>query len=188
MVRKLMVKDCHLGMGWVENLHLMTQGKLIPDQRSVCVCLGRTVKCIPCWHAVTLTRCFCTFQGGRKMANVEWWQLPAESHTGWYSSVVGGNMQHSTACFSKSSNRPIWWPGWRHFKLPFLSFLNWCSSVLDMSLSIDVLYYVILFCVSCFLWTPGRVAAAFATANGDPNKIPNTTLTTMCQICPSNWR
>jgi hypothetical protein len=24
------------------------------------------------------------------------------------------------------------------------------------------------------MWTPGRVAAAFATANGDPNKIPNT--------------
>ena len=27
--------------------------------------------------------------------------------------------------------------------------------------------------VSCFGWTPGRVAAAFATANGDPNNIPN---------------
>ena len=35
-------------------------------------------------------------------------------------------------------------------------------------MSIDVLYYV-----SCLVWTPGRVAAAFATANGDPNKIPN---------------
>jgi hypothetical protein len=23
----------------------------------------------------------------------------------------------------------------------------------------------------CLLWIPGRVAAAFATANGDPNKI-----------------
>jgi hypothetical protein len=23
-----------------------------------------------------------------------------------------------------------------------------------------------------FVWTPRRVAAAFATANGDPNKIP----------------
>jgi hypothetical protein len=41
-------------------------------------------------------------------------------------------------------------------------------------LSIDVLYYVILDYVSCFVWTPGRVAADFATANGDPNKIPNT--------------
>ena len=41
-------------------------------------------------------------------------------------------------------------------------------------LSIDVLYYVILHYVSCVVWTPGRVAAAFATANGDSNKIPNT--------------
>jgi hypothetical protein len=24
------------------------------------------------------------------------------------------------------------------------------------------------------VWIPGRVASAFATANGDPNKIPNT--------------
>ena len=44
-----------------------------------------------------------------------------------------------------------------------------CSSVLELFLSIDVLYYVL-----CFVWSPGRVAAAFATANGDPNKIPNT--------------
>jgi hypothetical protein len=26
------------------------------------------------------------------------------------------------------------------------------------------------------VWTPGRVAATFATANGYPNKIPNTTV------------
>jgi hypothetical protein len=56
--------------------------------------------------------------------------------------------------------------------------LNVCSSVLELFLSIDVLYYVILYYVilyygSCFVWTPGRVVAAFATANGDPNKIPN---------------
>ena len=38
---------------------------------------------------------------------------------------------------------------------------------------------------TCFVWTPGRVAAAFATANGDPNKIPNTKLTMInpCQQC-----
>ena len=51
--------------------------------------------------------------------------------------------------------------------------LNIFSSVLELFLSVDVLYYVILYCVSCFVWTPGRVAAAFVTANGDPNKIPN---------------
>jgi hypothetical protein len=36
------------------------------------------------------------------------------------------------------------------------------------------------------MWTPGRVAAAFATANGDPNKIPNTKLiksNCICQMC-----
>ena len=49
-----------------------------------------------------------------------------------------------------------------------------CSSVLELFLSNGVQYYVILYYVSCFVWTPGRVAAAFATANGDPNKIPNT--------------
>ena len=27
--------------------------------------------------------------------------------------------------------------------------------------------------VGIVLWTPGRVADAFAAANGDPNKIPN---------------
>ena len=43
--------------------------------------------------------------------------------------------------------------------------------VLELFLSIDGLY-VILYYVSCFVLTPGRVAAAFATANGDPNKIP----------------
>ena len=48
------------------------------------------------------------------------------------------------------------------------------SSVLELFLSNDVLYYVILYYVSCFVWTPGRVAAAFATANGDPNKTSNT--------------
>ena len=53
--------------------------------------------------------------------------------------------------------------------------LDVCSSVLELFLSIDVLYYVILYYVSYFVWTPGRVAAAFATTNGDPNKIPNTT-------------
>lgn len=26
--------------------------------------------------------------------------------------------------------------------------------------------------MSCFVWTPGRVAAAFAAAKGDRNKIP----------------
>ena len=41
-------------------------------------------------------------------------------------------------------------------------------------MSNDVLYDVIMYYVSCFVWTPGRVAAAFATADGDPNKIPNT--------------
>ena len=50
---------------------------------------------------------------------------------------------------------------------------NVCSSVLELFLSNDFLYYVILYYVSCFVWTPGSVAAAFATANGDPNKIPN---------------
>ena len=35
-------------------------------------------------------------------------------------------------------------------------------------LSINVLYYVM---VHVLCWTPGRVAAAFATANGDPNTI-----------------
>jgi hypothetical protein len=30
--------------------------------------------------------------------------------------------------------------------------------------------------VSCFVLTVGGVAAAFATANGDPSKIPNTKL------------
>jgi hypothetical protein len=49
-----------------------------------------------------------------------------------------------------------------------------------MFLSIDVLYYVILNYVSCIVWTPGRVAAASATVNGDPNKItkeiPNFTM------------
>ena len=40
-------------------------------------------------------------------------------------------------------------------------------------LPINVLYYVILYYVSCSVWTPGRVAAAFATANEDPNKITN---------------
>ena len=43
-------------------------------------------------------------------------------------------------------------------------------------MSIDVLYYVILYYVSCFAWTSARVPAAFATANGDPNKIPQNTL------------
>ena len=38
----------------------------------------------------------------------------------------------------------------------------------ELFLSINVLYYVILYYVSCFVWTPGRVAAVFATANGDP--------------------
>ena len=33
------------------------------------------------------------------------------------------------------------------------------------------LYYVILYYVSCFVWIPERVAAAFATANADSNKI-----------------
>ncbi|CDR14306.1 unnamed protein product [Oncorhynchus mykiss] len=37
-----------------------------------------------------------------------------------------------------------------------------------------------MFCIiECFLWTLGRVAATIATANWDPNKIPNTF------ICPS---
>ena len=43
-------------------------------------------------------------------------------------------------------------------------------------MSNDVLYYVILYYVSCFetgRLASGRLAAAFATANGDPNKIPN---------------
>ena len=48
-----------------------------------------------------------------------------------------------------------------------------CSSVLELFLSINVLNYVILYYALRFMWTPGRVAAAFATANGDPNKIPN---------------
>ena len=43
-------------------------------------------------------------------------------------------------------------------------------------MSIDVLYHVILYYVSCFVWTPGRVAAAFATDNEDPNKNPVTDL------------
>ena len=43
---------------------------------------------------------------------------------------------------------------------------NVCSSVPELFLSIDILY------VSYFVWTPGRVAAAFATAYGDPNKVP----------------
>ena len=54
-------------------------------------------------------------------------------------------------------------------------FKNVCSSVLELFLSNAVLYSVILYYVSCFVWTPGRVAAAFATVNGDPNKIPNST-------------
>ena len=41
-------------------------------------------------------------------------------------------------------------------------------------MSVNVLYYVILYYVSCSVWNPGRVATAFATANRDPNKIPNT--------------
>jgi hypothetical protein len=53
-------------------------------------------------------------------------------------------------------------------------FKNVCSSVLELFLSNDVLYYVILYYVSYFVLTPGRVVADFATANGDPNKIPNT--------------
>jgi hypothetical protein len=33
---------------------------------------------------------------------------------------------------------------------------------------------LLMFCImSCFVWTLGRVAAAFATANGEPNKITN---------------
>ena len=44
--------------------------------------------------------------------------------------------------------------------------------VVELFLSDDVLYQVILYYVSCFVWTPGSVAGAFATANGDPNKIP----------------
>jgi hypothetical protein len=33
------------------------------------------------------------------------------------------------------------------------------------------LYQAVPFSImSCFVWTPGRVAAAFTTANGDPNK------------------
>ena len=51
------------------------------------------------------------------------------------------------------------------------AFLNSCSSVLELFWSINVLYYV-MFHVLC--WTPGRGAAAFATANGDLNVIPNT--------------
>jgi hypothetical protein len=47
---------------------------------------------------------------------------------------------------------------------------NVCSSVLELFLSNDVLN---CHSVSCFVWNPGKVAAAFATANGDPNKIPN---------------
>ena len=47
-------------------------------------------------------------------------------------------------------------------------FISVSSSVLDLFLSINVLYYVMLH-VLC--WTAGRVVAAFATANGDPNKI-----------------
>ena len=43
---------------------------------------------------------------------------------------------------------------------------NVCRSVLELFLSINVLYYVV--------WTPVRGVAAFATVNGDPNKIPNT--------------
>jgi hypothetical protein len=43
--------------------------------------------------------------------------------------------------------------------------------VLELLLSIDVLYYVMFRVLS---GTPGRLAAAFATATGDPNKIPNT--------------
>ena len=53
-------------------------------------------------------------------------------------------------------------------------FKNVCSSVLELVLANDVLYNVELYYVIRFVWTPGRVAAAFATANGDPNKIPNT--------------
>ena len=48
-----------------------------------------------------------------------------------------------------------------------MSVVNVCSYVLE-------LFNVILCYVSCFVWTTGRVAAAFATADGDPNKIPNT--------------
>jgi hypothetical protein len=52
-------------------------------------------------------------------------------------------------------------------------FLNLCSFVLELFLSIHVLYYVM---VHVLCWTPGRVAAAISTANVDPNKIPNTKL------------
>ena len=41
-------------------------------------------------------------------------------------------------------------------------FLNVCISVL-------VYYCSVLL---CYMWTQGRIAVAFATANGDPNKSP----------------
>jgi hypothetical protein len=66
-----------------------------------------------------------------------------------------------------------------------------CCSVLELFLSIDVLY---CHSVEMFVWTPGRVAAAFATDNGDPNKIPNskapfthsTSLSEMVELQSSN--
>jgi hypothetical protein len=45
--------------------------------------------------------------------------------------------------------------------------------VLDLFLSINVLYYV-MFHVLC--GTPGRVATAFSTANEDPYEMENTKL------------
>ena len=52
-----------------------------------------------------------------------------------------------------------------------MPFLNACSFDLELFLSISVLYYVMFY----VLWTPGRVAASFATANGDPNNTEHVT-------------
>ena len=66
-------------------------------------------------------------------------------------------------------------------------FSEWTNTHCHLSyMCISIFFHVVLslscscllmFCImSCFVWTPGRGASAFATANGDPNKIPNTIL------------
>ena len=46
---------------------------------------------------------------------------------------------------------------------------------------------LLMFCImSCFVWTPGRVAAAIATTNGDPIKYINTD--TKCDVATVQTR
>lgn len=58
----------------------------------------------------------------------------------------------------------------------------------SLSLGLDSLLVITVLChvFVSFMWTPGRAAAAFAVANGDPNKRNDSQhIRTLCAYYPS---